>query len=88
MVHLRDELRLALESLLELGGQVRRGDELDRDVAVEQRIAGAVDDAHAAAADLVGDFVPVGEARTDQRGGRQSAVSLPDSRDDPTWNSI
>ena len=68
VVHLGDELRLALEALLDLGRQVRRGDELDRDLAVEQRVARAVDDAHAAAAELPEDLVAVGELGADQSG--------------------
>ena len=70
VVHLGDELGLALEALLELGRQVARRDQLDRDVAVEQRIAGAVDDAHAAAAELPEDLVAVGELRSDHAGLR------------------
>ena len=65
VVHLGDELGLALEALLELGRQVARGDELDGDLAVEQRIARAVDDAHAAAPELPEDLVAVGELRAD-----------------------
>ena len=66
VVHLGDELRLALEALLDLGRQVGRGDELDRDLAVEQRVARAIDDAHAAASELPQDLVAVGEFRADQ----------------------
>ena len=68
VVHLRDDLGLALKALLELGRQVRRGDELDRDLAVQERIAGAIDDTHAAATELAEDLVSVGEPGADQRG--------------------
>ena len=67
VIHLGDDLRLALEALLELRGQVARGDELDGDLAVEQRVARAVDDAHAAAPELPEDLVAVGELRADHR---------------------
>ena len=65
MVHLRDDLRLALETLLDLGRQLRRGQQLDGDVAVQQRIARAVHDSHAAAAELGRDLVAVGELRAE-----------------------
>ena len=65
VVHLGDQLRLALEALFELGRQIARRDELDGDLAVEQRVARAVDDAHAAAAELPEDLVAVGELRAD-----------------------
>ena len=68
VVHLGDELGLALEALLDLGRQVRRGDELDRDLAVQERVARPVDDAHAAASELPEDLVAVGELRADQVG--------------------
>ena len=75
VVHLGDELGLALEALLDLGRQVRRGDELDRDLAVQERVARAVDDAHAAASELPEDLVAVGELRADQSG---SSVGAPE----------
>ena len=68
VVHLGDELGLALEPLLDLGRQVRRRDQLDRDLAVQERVARAVDDAHAAASELPEDLVAVGELRADQSG--------------------
>ena len=49
VVHLRHQLRLALEALLGLGAQLGRRDQLDGDVAIEPRVAGAIDDPHAAA---------------------------------------
>ena len=69
VIHLRDDLRLAEEPLLHLRRQVVRGDELDGDVAVEEGISGPVDDAHASAAELPQDLVPVGEFRVDQSRG-------------------
>ena len=67
VVHLRDDLRLALEALLELR-RVRssRGDELDRDLAVEHRVPRAVDDAHAAPSELPQDLVTIDQRGLDQ----------------------
>ena len=53
-----DEPRLAREPLAGRGvDDARPGDDLDRDRALEARVAGAVDRAHAAGADLAGDLV-------------------------------
>ena len=65
VVHLPDDLRLPLEALLELGREIRRGDELDGDFAVQDRVAGPVDDPHPAAAELAEDFVAVRKPRVD-----------------------
>ena len=66
VVQAGDGLRFALEALLHLGvvGEVRRQD-LDRDRAVQPRVGGLVDLAHAAGAEGAGDFV-----RTEARAGR------------------
>ena len=61
MVHLGHHLGFALESLFELRGQVRRGNELHGDLAVQERVAGAVHNAHSAAAELPEDLVAVGK---------------------------
>ena len=61
MVHLRHQLRFALEALLRLGAELRRRDQLDRDVTIEPRIPGAVHHAHAAASELRDDLVAVGQ---------------------------
>ena len=51
MIERRDRARLALEALAQLRvGRERRRQDLDRDRAVEPRVAGAVDFAHAAGA--------------------------------------
>ena len=71
MVHLRDDLGLALESLFHLRRQIVRGDELDGDLAVQERVAGSIHHAHASASELPEDLVAVGELRIDQ-----SAVSV------------
>jgi len=78
VVHLRDDLRLPLEPLLEVSSQVGAGDELDRDLAVQERIAGAVDDAHAAAPELPEDLVAPGEDGVDQ--GRSPMAKVESSR--------
>ena len=58
MVELRDRPRLALEALAELRiGRERVGQDLDRDGAIEARVAGPVDLAHAAGAEGGEDFV-------------------------------
>src|SRR6185295_5236122 len=59
VIHLRDQLSLSLEALLGLGTQERRRNELDRDVAVEKRIVSAINNAHAAAAQLGCNFISV-----------------------------
>ena len=65
VVHLRHQLRLALEALLGLGAQLGRRNQLDGDVAIEPRVAGAVDDPHAAAAQFRDDLVTICETLTD-----------------------
>ena len=69
VVHLGDELGLALEALLDLGRQVRRRDELDRHLAIQEWIPGTIDHSHASAAELPEDLVAVGELRIDQACG-------------------
>ena len=55
---LRDRLRLPLEALADLGGFERCcGQDLDRDRAVEARVAGAIDLPHSARADRREDLV-------------------------------
>ena len=66
VIHLGHELRFALEALFELGREVSRRDQLDGDLAIEQRIAGLVDDAHAAATELGDQLVAVRETGSDQ----------------------
>ena len=66
VVHLRDDLGLALEALLGVLREVPGRDQLDRDLAVQDGVLRAVDDAHPAAAELGEDLVAVGEFRTDQ----------------------
>ncbi len=65
VVHLRDDLRLALEAQLRVGGEQRRRHDLDRDLSVEKRVPGAIDDAHAPAPQLADDLVPIRELRAD-----------------------
>ena len=76
VVHLRDQLRLALEALLGLGAQLGRRDQLDGDLAIEPRVAGAVDDAHAAAAQFRDDLVPLRETAAQHRPSRSSRTHL------------
>ena len=79
VVELREELRLALESrqaLLVLGE--RRGQDLDRDLALQPRVGRAVDLAHPALAELGGDLVGA-EALADQ-GGILSGLRSPGGR--------
>jgi hypothetical protein len=65
VIHLRDDARLPEEALLAIGRD--RADDLDRDLAIKERIARQIDDAHAAAAELLGHLVPVREPSTDHR---------------------
>jgi hypothetical protein len=60
VVHLGDELRLALEALLGFGAELRGRDQLDRDVTVQLRDR-PVDDAHPTASELRDDLVPVSQ---------------------------
>src|SRR5688572_12089806 len=62
MLHLRGCLRLALKSLEERRANATRltlrlHDRLHRDHAIEQRVAGLVDDAHRSLADRLHDLV-------------------------------
>ena len=59
-----EEAALGVGVVRELAGQ-----HFERDVAVEQLLAGFVDDPHAAGGDLGDDFVAVGDGRADERGG-------------------
>ena len=65
VIHLGDDLGLALEAFLHLGRQVVRGDELDGDLAIQERVAGAVHDAHASTAELGENLVAIGELGLD-----------------------
>jgi len=65
MIHLRDELRLAPEPLLGLGGKKGRRNDLDRDVAVQQRVVRTVDNPHPAVPQLADDLVPITKFRAD-----------------------
>ena len=53
----RHRLRLAQQALLPLAVALARAQELDGDAAIELRIVGGVDDAHAARADVIEDDV-------------------------------
>jgi hypothetical protein len=64
MIHLSDELGLTLEALLGIGRKLARGNELHRDVAAPLGIARAIDDSHAAAAELGHDLVSIGQFGT------------------------
>jgi hypothetical protein len=65
MVHLGDDLRLALEAFLDLRRELRGADHLDRHVPVQDRIAGAEDNPHAAAAQFGDNLVAVRELRAE-----------------------
>ena len=68
MVERREHLRFALEPREPVGiGRPEIGQDLDRDVAMELRVAGAIDLPHATFADLRGDFVDA-EARARREG--------------------
>ena len=83
MRELRDRLRLPLEPLADLGarGEVR-GQDFDGNRAAEARVAGAVDLAHAAGADLADDLVRAEAGAGGERHGfraiRGSASSAPE----------
>ena len=66
VVHLRDDLGLSLESFLGVLREVPGRDQLDCDVAVQDGVLRAVDDAHPAAPQLGKDLVAVSEFCTDQ----------------------
>ncbi len=68
VIHLRDELCFAAEARLQLGAQRRRGNQLDRDLAVEDGIDRAVNDSHPAPAQLGDELVPAGERGSDHAG--------------------
>ena len=72
MRQLRDRAGFAIEALAELriGGE-RRGQDLDRDDAIEAGIARLVDFAHAAGADLRDDLVV---AQTVSSGERHAVI--------------
>ena len=57
-----------LKPLLRLRVEHRRRDQLDRDLTIEQRVARAIDDTHATAAQLAGDFISIGESFPDHTG--------------------
>ena len=65
MIHLSNELCFSLKALLGLFGEKRRRDQLDRDVTIEERIAGAVDNTHSAAAKLRDYLIPISELRSE-----------------------
>ncbi len=67
VVHLRDDLRLAEEALLETRAEASRRNQLHRDIAREDRVARAIDHAHAAPPELSEDLVTIGESRADQK---------------------
>jgi hypothetical protein len=81
MVKLSEQLRLALEArqalaVLDEGG----GQDLDRHVAAELGVLGAIDLAHAALAELGGDAI-VGDRPADQlRGQGPSGMSRAEAR--------
>ncbi len=58
MVERRQDARLALEARASVGiGQPEIGQDLERDLAAERRVAGPIDQAHAARAEQSGDLV-------------------------------
>ena len=58
MIQRREHLRFALEARQAIGiARERFGQDFDRDVAIQLRIARAIHLAHAAGADLAGDFI-------------------------------
>jgi len=58
MIERRKRLRLASEARQAIGVDGERvGEDLQRDVAIERRVAGAVDLSHATCADRRGDFI-------------------------------
>ena len=58
MIERGERLRFTLEARQAIGiGREQLGQHLDRDVAVETRVAGAIDLAHAARAEHTGDLV-------------------------------
>ena len=59
VVHLGDDLGFPLEPPLDIGSEVGRRDQFDRDLAVQERVLRPVDDAHAAPAELTDDLVAV-----------------------------
>ena len=66
------QLDLGLEAPGDLGiARDLRPQHLDRDVLVEQPVVGAVDDAHAALAELLLDLVAAGHDGAQTKGGRQ-----------------
>ncbi len=67
VVHLGDDLGLALEALLGVLREVPGRDELDGHLAVQDGILRSVDDAHPAAPQLGEDLVAVGELCPDHR---------------------
>ena len=76
VVHLGDDLGFPLEAALDLGRQVGRGDQLDGDLAVQERVSGPVDDTHAAPAELADDLVSVRKLRVDQRSSLIVSLSV------------
>jgi hypothetical protein len=59
VVHLGDDLGFALEPPLDVGSEIGRGDQLDGDLAVLERVFRPIDNAHTAPAKLADDLVPV-----------------------------
>ncbi len=75
VVHLGHELGLALKAFLELCRQVVRGDELDGDLAIEERVFRSINHTHAAAAELGDELVAIRQPRSDQSGFTKSKLA-------------
>jgi hypothetical protein len=67
VVHLRDDLRLALKPLLDVRGELGGREQLDGDFPVQHRVARPIDDSHAAAAQFGRDLVSIRELRAQHR---------------------
>lgn len=65
VIHPGNDLRLALKSLLGIGGEESRRNQLHCDIAIQQRITRAIDNPHAAASELGDDLIPVQQTRAD-----------------------
>ena len=77
MVQRREHLRLALEPRQPLGiARERAGQDLDRDVATEPRVAGAIDLAHAAAPEQRENLVAADAAANHRRETRRWDVLI------------
>jgi hypothetical protein len=78
MVQGRDRARFTLEALAE-----RAGDRLDRNGAIQPRVDRAIDLAHAAGADLRGDFVDAEARAGGETHGRSDTSPIPPASSAP-----